>query len=128
MSILFKKALAPMVSRAMANPALTTRSVALMRPSIAVGMVRSYHRAHEDQSTILPNNIDTHKPEFKVWMREGGDTREGGPAGPPFFSIRQDSTSGVDDSRIRSAKVLIYLDKATYASDTKHIHIMLVRH
>jgi len=54
-----------MVARAMTNAPLA-RSIGLMRPSFAVGMVRSYHRAHEDQSLILPNNIDNHKPEFKV--------------------------------------------------------------
>jgi len=69
MSIFYKKALAPMVSRAMASSSLS-RSATLMRPSFAVGMVRSYYRAHEDQSLILPNNIDTHKPEFKVNLKK----------------------------------------------------------
>lgn len=70
MSILYKKALAPMVSRAMAASTLTRSSVALMRPSMAVGMVRAYHRQHEDQATILPNNIDTHKPQFQVLLNK----------------------------------------------------------
>lgn len=64
MSMLYKKAV-PMVARAMTNTPLA-RSIGLMRPSFAVGMVRSYYRAHEDQSLVLPNNIDNHKPEFKV--------------------------------------------------------------
>jgi hypothetical protein len=63
--MLYNKALAPMISRAMSKTALT-RSVGLLRPSFAVGMVRTYYRAFEDQATILPNHIDTHKPEFKV--------------------------------------------------------------
>ncbi|KAF9349106.1 Methylcrotonoyl-CoA carboxylase beta chain, mitochondrial [Mortierella sp. AD094] len=62
--MLYNKALAPMVSRAMTKTALS-RSIGLMRPSFAVNMVRTYYRAHEDQSTILPNKIDVHKPEFK---------------------------------------------------------------
>ncbi|KAG0009391.1 hypothetical protein BGZ80_002451, partial [Entomortierella chlamydospora] len=53
-----------MVSRAMTKTTLM-RSIGLMRPSYAVNMVRTYHRAHEDQSTILPNKVDVHKPEFK---------------------------------------------------------------
>ncbi|KAG0320919.1 Methylcrotonoyl-CoA carboxylase beta chain, mitochondrial [Dissophora globulifera] len=65
MSMLYNKALAPMVSRAMASTTPLSRSIRLMRPSFAVGLVRTYHRAFEDQSLILPNNIDTHKPEFK---------------------------------------------------------------
>jgi len=63
--MLYNKALAPMVSRALTRSALS-RPIALMRPSLAVGMVRTYYRAFEDQSTVLPSNIDTHKPEFKV--------------------------------------------------------------
>lgn len=64
MSMFYKKA-APMVARAMAQTAMS-RSIGLMRPSAAVGIIRTYYRAHEDQSTILPNNIDTQKPQFKV--------------------------------------------------------------
>ncbi|KAG0093111.1 Methylcrotonoyl-CoA carboxylase beta chain, mitochondrial [Podila epicladia] len=63
MSMLYKKA-APMVARAMAQNAMS-RSIGLMRPSAAVGIIRTYYRAHEDQSTVLPNNIDTQKPQFK---------------------------------------------------------------
>lgn len=64
-TMLYNKALVPMVSRAMSRTTLT-RSIGLLRPSFAVGMVRTYYRAFEDQATVLPNNIDTHKPEFKV--------------------------------------------------------------
>jgi len=73
---MFYKKAAPMVARAMAQTAMT-RSIGLMRPSAAVGIIRTYYRAHEDQSTILPNNIDTQKPQFKVQPGRKSNNKHG---------------------------------------------------
>ncbi|KAF9167278.1 Methylcrotonoyl-CoA carboxylase beta chain, mitochondrial [Actinomortierella ambigua] len=73
MSLFLRKAIVPTAAtwaRALAIPRLASPSTihaarSVMRPSMAAGIVRNYHRSHEEQATVLPNHIDPHKPEFK---------------------------------------------------------------